>query len=414
MSVVVSHPTGNANVRAVLRALEREGLLERFHTTIALPETGWSDRISQSFDRRLGQRRFPQVPWDKVRLHPAREIVRQVARRCGPAVLVRHETGCASVDAVYAALDRAVAAGLRRDQGPTQAIYAYEDEALESFQAARDLGIFRFYDLPSVHWKTRLRLFRDEAERLPQWAQTLDAIKDSPEKNARKDEELSASDRIFVASTFNQIMLTEHFGTRLSVSVVPYGCPSPLVARPRQRDGGTPLRLFFAGRLTQQKGLADLISALKIISIDWHLTIAGQLPDRPPEELTRFLSDPRCHWLGTVPHRTLLEHMTLANLFVFPSLSEGFGMVITEALAAGLPVITTPHTCGPDILTDSHDGFIVPIRSPEAIAARITQLAENEALRYQMAENALETAANNPWGDYEAAIARIVRNSIGQ
>lgn len=85
--------------------------------------------------------------------------------------------------------------------------------------------------------------------------------------------------------------------------------------------------------------------------------------------------------------------MAQAHVFVFPSIVEGFGMVITEALSAGLPVITTPHTAGADILTEGVDGFVVPIRSPDALAERITRLAEDESRRHAMAHAARAAAS---------------------
>jgi hypothetical protein len=111
-----------------------------------------------------------------------------------------------------------------------------------------------------------------------------------------------------------------------------------------------------------------------------------------------------------VPHRTLLEAMTRAHVFVFPSIVEGFGMVITEALAAGLPVITTPHTAGPDILTEGHDGFIVPIRDPDAIAERITRLADDEGAAGSDGGECAQNGGALGWSTYEAGVPALGRS----
>ncbi|MCJ2544007.1 glycosyltransferase family 4 protein [Thermostichus vulcanus] len=414
MSVVVSHPTGSPFVRAVLRGLAGQSLLGGFHTTLALPYRSWMSRlVGESLDRRLGQRRFPEVPLGRTHLHPLPELMRLLARQLKLTPLIHHETGWASVDAVYRALDRDVAASLRRsDRSVVRAVYAYEDGALDTFRQAQALGISRLYDLPIAHWRTLRRLLQEEAERLPEWAPTMEGLRDSAAKHDRKDEEIRLADHIFVASSFTRASLTDHFGESLTISTVPYGCPPPLVTQPAQRHAGEPLKLLYAGHLAQRKGIADLIAALNRLEIDWRLTMAGPLPAVAPEALRQFLSDPRCTWLGVVPHRTLLETMTRSHVFVFPSIVEGFGMVITEAMAAGIPVITTPHTAGPDILTEGHDGFIVPIRDPDAIAQRITLLAEDESFRTQMAQNALQTAARSGWSAYETGIADRVRELI--
>lgn len=413
MSVVVNHPTGNANVRAVLRALVENNLLHTFHTTLAVPGGDWIRRVlGNDLDRRLGQRRFVEAPWSQTRLHPGRELVRQVVRRFGPEGLARHETGWASVDSVYGALDRAVAARLRRDSAAVRAVYAYEDGALHNFRAASELGIARLYDLPIAHWNLLHRLLTEEAERLPEWAPTMVGLRDSAAKHAHKDEEVCLADRILVASSFTRASLVEHFGEGLKISILPYGCPEPLVEQPSQRRSGEPLHLLYAGHLAQRKGIADLIAALSRLKVDWRLTLAGPRPMAAPPALDHFLSDPRCNWLGVVPHRTLLEAMTRAHVFVFPSIVEGFGMVLTEALAAGVPVITTPNTAGPDILSNGREGYIVPIRDPDAIADRITRLAEDEPLRASMAAAALKAAARMGWPAYQAGVARIVREHL--
>lgn len=74
----------------------------------------------------------------------------------------------------------------------------------------------------------------------------------------------------------------------------------------------------------------------------------------------------------SVPHQELFEIYRRASVLVFPSLCEGFGMVITEAMANGLPVITTSSTAGPDLIESGKNGFIVPIRDSEKLAETIS------------------------------------------
>lgn len=408
MSVLVSHPTGNANLRAVLRGLERAGVLTEFWTTLSLSHgLSQSSWLSQSIRRRLSQRIFPEAPWERCRTRSLREAVRLAARAARVEILTRHETGWASVDGVYRDLDRSVARHLRGRACAARAVYAYEDGALETFNAARETGRTRIYDLPIAYWRTLRTLLEEEAERLPDWAPTMEGLRDSAEKHARKDAEIGLADHVLVASSFTRKSLLDHFGP-MQVHVTPYGCPPPAPRRVAERAKGAPLELFYAGHLNQRKGLADLIAALHRIDIDWRLTLAGPKPDKSPPVLDAFLADPRCTWLGTVPHTTLLEHMTQAHVFVFPSIVEGFGMVITEAMASGLPVITTPHTAGPDVLDEGEDGFIVPIRSPDHVAQAISQLADNEELRRSMAQAAKDKARAMSWQRYEDQVAKLV------
>lgn len=409
MSVVLSHPTGSPFVRAVLRTLVRDRRLESFWTAIAMPPGLGNSRIlSEGLRRELGRRAFPEVPWTQTRVRPMRETIRLGAQRLGLTGMVRHEGGWASVDQVYRALDRNVAGYLRRHPSSMTAVYAYEDGAYHTFSAAKSLGIKRIYDLPIAHWRMLRRLLQEEASLHPGWAPTMEGLDDSADKLARKDEEIRLADQLVVASSFTRRSVEEAFGANLQIAVVPYGAPPTLADRPSRRAPGEPLHVFYAGHLSQRKGLVYLIAAMEKLTIPWRITLAGPRPDNSPAELDHFMADERCVWLGHVPHRTLLEKMCAAHVFVFPSIVEGFGMVLYEAMAAGLPVITTPNTAGPDIMTDGREGYIVPIRDPDAIASKLTTLFEDGPLREQMALAALACAARSGWDGYEAGVSALL------
>lgn len=140
VTVVVSHPHGNANVRAVLRALDGAGRLERFVTTIGLSERrplpSW---VPGALRRELGRRAYP-LPPERIVTAPLREAVRLAALRWGWTGLTVHERGWACVDAVWRETDRRTASRLSGAAG----VYAYEDGALETFREAGRRGLRRF------------------------------------------------------------------------------------------------------------------------------------------------------------------------------------------------------------------------------------------------------------------------------
>src|SRR5262249_16002448 len=147
MSLIVSHPTGNACVRAVLRAAERSGRLHSFWTALAVPARLAELRlIALRARREIGRRVFPEVPWSRTRARPWREIVRLLATRLRWEGPTRHETGWASIDQVYRQLDQEVANYLvRRATDNVRAVYAYEDGALATFRAGRARGVTCLY-----------------------------------------------------------------------------------------------------------------------------------------------------------------------------------------------------------------------------------------------------------------------------
>jgi alpha-maltose-1-phosphate synthase len=96
-------------------------------------------------------------------------------------------------------------------------------------------------------------------------------------------------------------------------------------------------------------------------------------------------------------------------VLVLPSLFEGFGLVILEAMAQGTPVIATEHTAGPDIIKDGVDGFVVPLRSAETIAEKLDLLARDREGLIAMKSAAQRRAGSFQWESYRDGIVRVAR-----
>ena len=240
--ILLSHPTINAFNRALAEELERTGRLAAFHTTITFG------------------RRSLAVPRQRLRHHPWRELGRLVAQRLGS----RDPRGPLGIDAVYRALDLAVA----RNPGAARAVYCYEDGACATFQAARERGMPRFYELPIAYWETTQRLLREEAERLPEWAFTLQAPDDSPEKLERKTREMELADVVICPSQFVRASLPP--GTRSIVAEfgsppVPENCPpasrrgAAAIAVRRDHDPAQGARRCLRGHAVARSGRHRII-----------------------------------------------------------------------------------------------------------------------------------------------------------
>ena len=409
--LLFSHPTGNANVRHAALGLYRAGLLEEFWTCLNYRAPAFLERmLPGQMTSQLRRRTFPRELATAIRSRPMREVVRLFAPKFGLRSLVKHETGRFSVDAVYRALDQAVARRLTR--GSFRAVYAYEDGAEYSFQAARRQGVRTLYDLPIGYWRAARSLLLDEAEREPEWAGTLVGNQDSVAKTERKDAELALADVVFVASSFTRDTLGVS-AYKGPIVVVPYGSPAamPVAATPTVREPGK-LRVLFVGSLGQRKGLSYLFDACRQVQSAVSLTVIGQKPLEPCAVLERELGAVR--WLASCSHQQILAEMAAHDVFVFPSLFEGFGLVLLEALAMGLPIITTPNTAGPDLIQDGVEGFIVPIRDATAIAARLEQLHREPARLAEMAQAARVRAREFSWAKYENTLAACVGLIIGR
>ena len=409
--ILLAHPTGNANARQAALALERAHLLGEFWTCLNHREGSLGERLlPRAVVRQLRRRTNP--PELQARLHtlPFREAMRLLAPRVGLNRLVRHETGPFSVDSVYHSLDRHVSTRLSRPG--FRGVYAYEDGAECAFRAASRLGQCTFYDLPIGYWRAARTLFREEAELQPAWASTLAGNQDSAHKTARKDSELALADVVFVASSFTRRTLESAPPFRGCVAVIPYGAPLsvPILPEAAPRSRHRPLRVLFVGSLGQRKGLSYLFNACRRLNGSIQLTVIGSRPPIACAALDRELAAVR--WIASCPHSEVLAEMAAHDVFVFPSLFEGFGLVLLEAMAMGLPIITTPHTAGPDLIEEGKEGFIVPIRDAVAIAEKLDLLATDEARREEMSRCARLRAREFTWADYGAKLGTCVARAL--
>jgi len=407
--LLFTHPTGNANVRYAALGLYRAGLLKEFWTCLNYRDDHpLAKLLPRGLRTQLARRSFADELRATLHAHPWREAARLFSHRAGWDACTRHETGRFSVDAVYHSLDRRTARRVRT--GDFAGVYAYEDGAAGTFREAKKRGLRTFYDLPIGYWRAARELLVEEAQREPAWASTLIGNDDSPAKTARKDEELALADRVYVASSYTLKTLSAAPGFTAPIEVIPYGAPPrPVFAPPRQtRTASGPLRVLFVGSLGQRKGLSYLFQACRSLGASVELTIIGTLPLQSCPALEAELKRENVRWIPSCPHAQVLTEMAAQDVFVFPSLFEGFGLVLLEAMAMGLPIIATAHTAAPDLIDDGVEGFLVPIRSAAAIAEKLDLLRREPALIHAMGTAAAKRAATFTWETYGSRLAASV------
>jgi glycosyltransferase involved in cell wall biosynthesis len=410
--IAVSHATGNANVRAVLASLANRGLLERFFTTIGV------SCDSQGVAARLfSRRRFP-VPAERLQCTPLREIVRLASSRFALLQsLTRHETGWASADAVCRSLDERVARTVRQAKPRWHGVYAYEDGALESFRAAAAAGIRRIYDLPIAYYSTAQRLLKDEAVRLPEWEPTLGGTRDSPAKLERKAQEMELADLVVCPSRFVLESIPEELRSRKRCTVAEFGSPASAEGTvasdtPPSFSPSRPLRVLFAGSMTQRKGLADLFGAFRMINRrDVELVVMGS-PSASQEFYRSQYSDFR--YEPPRSHAEVLQLMRSCDVFVLPSIVEGRALVQQEAMSCGLPLIVTANAGAEDLIVEGMTGFLVPIRSPEAIVEKILWFLQNPTMLPQMRMAVVRKAATLTWEAYGKKVVAAVETLLAE
>jgi glycosyltransferase involved in cell wall biosynthesis len=406
--VVLSHPSGNQFFRHLAGALRDARRLAQICTCIDWRGGNAGRRILPArFAAELERRSFSEALGVSVAQHPWHEAGRLVASRLGLHALTRHETGVFSVDAVYRDFDRWVARRLRHAPGAGIA-YAYEDAAEATFREAARLGWQRVYDLPIAHWRMSRQLLDEESIRYPHWEPTLVGTRDSTEKNDRKDRELELANVVVCPSRFVADSLPPDVRLRKRVVVAPFGAPPTrtwLGARDTGKEGR--LRVLFAGSMTQRKGLADLFAALRQLRrADIELVVLGS-PLAPMAFYHREL--PGFSHAAPRPHDEVLTLMRTCDVLCLPSIVEGRALVVAEAMSQGLPVVVTSHTGTADVVEDGKNGFLVPIRNPEALAEKLAWCAEHRSALPEMGEAAQASAARVTW----LAYGRTILTALG-
>jgi starch synthase len=404
-SVLLSHPTGNQNVRNALRSLVEHDMLAEFWTTVAWnPQSRWNRLLPSGVRAQLSRRAYEHAPKKQLRLVPFRECVRLGASF---SMLQRFLTSGErpfSIIGIYGQFDKRVATRIKQINVNT--VYVYEGCALQTLREAKRHSVKALYELPSSFWYWEHKLLSEEAELNPTFATLLPKLRDSADFMERKDEELQLADYVFVPSRHVQRTLENVFPAE-RIRVVNYGAPPIRRKKEDSFDRSRPLKVLFVGALTQRKGIGYLLEAIDMLGSQVELTIVGK----------RFLPNPRvdeaCNrwrWFETLPNSRVLDLMQEADVLVLPSLAEGSALVVPEALACGLPVVVTPNTGSEEFVIDGLEGYVVPIRSAGAIADRLNHLNRDRELLAEMSRRAHATAARKSWDNYRNEWADVVRS----
>jgi len=405
MKLIVSHPTLNANSKNLVIGLLKNKQLYKLFTSIAIFPNQLLFKLGSNPKLKDLKRRSLDTTWQPfTRSKSFFEFGRLLASKFHLEYFIKHENGFFCIDKVYQKHDRWVANNLAKakEDGIT-GVYAYEDGALATFTKAKQLGLHCVYDLPIGYWKSARLLMQKEFEINPDWSSTLTGFNDSVSKLNNKDKELALADVIFVASSFTKKTLEEYSGNLPEIKVIPYGFPEVTQKKEYKKLANRKLKVLFIGGLSQRKGLSYLFEAVEEMQNQVELTIVGHKAVANCEPLNLALE--KHEWIPSLSHDQVLACMREHDIFVFPSLFEGFGLVITEAMSQGVPVITTDRTAGPDLIKDGEDGWIVQAASSIAIKQVFTKLLEAPELLEHYGLAAQNKARTRPWSVYGQEMA---------
>ena len=283
---------------------------------------------------------------------------------------------------------------ISRGLGNADSVYTYNTAGLELLQYARARGVFAVTEQTIAPGIIQEELLETEAAAHPQWEipRAVDPLRHAIHERERQEWE--ASDLIVCGSEFVRDGIRAVGGPVDKCCVVPYGIrpPAKLMAK---ESCHKPLRVLTVGAVGLRKGTPYVFAAARSLKGKATFRMVGSL-DITPQAQGLLRAD--VSLLGAVPRSEIHQQFAWADVFLLPSICEGSATVCYEALAYGLPVITTPNAGS--VVRDGVDGFIVPIRDSEAIVDRIERLADNEDLWAAMSQSAVKRASEHTLDKY--------------
>lgn len=380
-------------------SLQRRGQLRRFYTDVWWPYAPRLFARMPSPLAALSVRHHPELPRRKVTAFTAGALAQELRWK----LRGRHADLAATFDGFIEAGHRfgekvvAHMKGAPLDPRRT-ALFAYSTGALEPLLHAKASGLFTVVDQLDTG-RVDQEMVAEENARWPRWEEPQDRIPDA--YFARLAEEWRAADLVVVNSNYSRIALERQGVPAEKLLVVPLCYEREAgPARSTQTRPGEPLRVLWLGQVILRKGIPYLFEAARLLAGERiEFLVAGRIGISGPAAAS---APPNVRLVGQADRARVPELYARADVFVLPTLSDGFAITQIEAMSFGLPVIATPN-CG-DVVTPEEDGMIVPIRDPQALAAAVLRLHVDRELLRRMSANALRKSGNFTLERYAATI----------
>jgi glycosyltransferase involved in cell wall biosynthesis len=411
----------NQHIGNIVRALYEADVLEAFYTGGVDSFSSFGGRMFRKLashiypgvDTKLARRRIGNVPSGLIHTAWGWESARMAARYLN--------LGLGPVDWVWErsehALDRRCAMLLQEDR--FSAYLGVEHGAASSIQAARALGKKTVVAFLSPHHSTRAQWVDPEFELLPQLlTPEVRKIRELAKlRDARRDEEARTADLVHCGSTFTaKSLIRAGLVTPERMMIVNLGCPKVAdsdrsVAQTGVTDASGVVRFIWSGGVAVHKGIRVLLEAWKTLrsghSAELHLY--GSLT-MPMNLLGPIGANVFFH--GPVSATAMNQAYRSASALVFPTLCDGYGMVVPEAFANSLPVITTWNAGAADLVEQGRNGFIVPPGDVESLAERLAWCMDHPEDLRAMRDAARETAVKWSWHDFRGSFVSQISERL--
>jgi glycosyltransferase involved in cell wall biosynthesis len=348
------------------------------------------------------------VPGDCVRsLWPHGVLTRVLARLGGPKAVRRYESQ------LHVLFGRWTAVTLRRARWDV--LYIFSGVAEESLRALANTSRLRMLVRESTHIRTQDRLLHEEELR-------TQSLQDRPSSwmIAREEREYMLADAIRVLSRFAyQTFVAEGVPSR-KVQLIASGIEvdafrlseRQLEQRRWRLLSGAPLRVLNVGTFAFRKGVWDTATVIRTLGTDrFEYRFVGPVA----AEASRLASalQGKATFVPKQPQSKLPDSYAWGDVFMLPTIEDGYAVVLAQAAAAGLPLLTTPNGAGWDLVRDGQNGWVLPIRSPQAFVERLQWADHHRAELAEMARTSHVLFPVRDSADVAADLERVCAEYAG-
>ncbi len=287
------------------------------------------------------------------------------------------------------------------------AVIMYDTNALKCFQILEKKAphIKRVMDVSAANRIYMKKIYESDFQKCPEFADKLKAERGFlwQEKNIERLEQEIIYTQFFLApSNFVKNSLLYSGVKEKQIYICPYGTNFKIEDVKKIEKKNEPLEAVYVGNVTEMKGIFYLLEAFKNIDVSRvHLTIVGAY-NNSDNSLDDYMK--QVSFTGRVTHDKVEQILRSSDFFVFSSLGEGLSLSVLEALACGLPCITTENSGANDAIDEGNNGFVVPIQNTNGIISKVNWFDKNRNKIPEMSQLALASAKKYTWENHEKCL----------
>lgn len=296
-------------------------------------------------------------------------------------------------------------------------VVSYDNDSLALFSdlSKNSPDTIRILDMAAANRIYMKKVYEEDCKLSPDFAAKLKEecpIIESKAVCDRIQKEIELSQYFLVGSSFVKKSLEYSGVASERIYLCPYGVDTSEFCRKefKIRGESEPIRFVFVGGTKQLKGLSYMLQAFqKVNHAKATFTIIGA--DNLDIKLKeKYATD--VDFVGMILHDKMPEVLQNYDVMIFPSLGEGFSLSMVEALACGLPIISSTNTGVNDFIEDGENGFIVPVQDTNAIVDKMQWFINHREEIPRMGRNAIKTASELTWDNYHETVAAAIKEIV--